>query len=303
MAVKFGLAIGATHRRAARCSRARTTSIPTCRRATRSASTSSRSSSTARSTIVLEDGIAQGGRRHARASRGGRGQVAARGLRRHDAASTSTAPARRCSRSSPSPTCARPAKPIAYMKKIHTLVRYLEICDGNMQEGSFRCDANVSVRPKGEAEARHALRDQEPELVPLRRDARSTIEVERQIELIEGGGSGRAGDAPLRSRPRRDAPDARARRKPTTIATSRIPTCCRSRLDDALVERVATALPELPDAKAARFAREHGLFGVRRGRADREPRARSFLRARRRGHRRRAQARRELGDGRALGMR
>src|SRR5690606_1771143 len=39
---------------------------------------------------------------------------------------------------------------VAYMKKIHTLVRYLEICDGNMQEGSFRCDANVSVRPVGQ---------------------------------------------------------------------------------------------------------------------------------------------------------
>ncbi|MDB5867590.1 MAG: aspartyl/glutamyl-tRNA amidotransferase subunit, partial [Betaproteobacteria bacterium] len=39
---------------------------------------------------------------------------------------------------------------VAYMKKIHTLVRYLEICDGNMQEGSFRCDANVSVRPRGQ---------------------------------------------------------------------------------------------------------------------------------------------------------
>jgi len=41
---------------------------------------------------------------------------------------------------------------VAYMKKIHSLVRYLEICDGNMQEGSFRCDANVSVRPKGQRE-------------------------------------------------------------------------------------------------------------------------------------------------------
>src|SRR3984893_11986139 len=40
---------------------------------------------------------------------------------------------------------------VAYMKKMHTLVRYLEICDGNMQEGSFRCDANVSVRPRGAA--------------------------------------------------------------------------------------------------------------------------------------------------------
>ena len=44
---------------------------------------------------------------------------------------------------------------VAYMKKIHTLVRYLEICDGNMQEGSFRCDANVSVRPARPREVRH----------------------------------------------------------------------------------------------------------------------------------------------------
>ena len=59
---------------------------------------------------------------------------------------------------------------VAYLKKVHTLVRYLEICDGNMQEGSFRCDANVSVRRTRRREVRHARRDQERELVPLRRE-------------------------------------------------------------------------------------------------------------------------------------
>ncbi len=47
---------------------------------------------------------------------------------------------------------------VAYMKKVHTLVRYLEICDGNMQEGSFRCDANVSVRPRGEESSAPGLK-------------------------------------------------------------------------------------------------------------------------------------------------
>src|SRR4026208_2489246 len=77
---------------------------------------------------------------------------------------------------------------IAYMKKIHTLVRYLEICDGNMQEGSFRCDANVSVRPKGQAE--FGTRAEIKNLNSFRFVERAiNHEVERQVELIEGGGS------------------------------------------------------------------------------------------------------------------
>ena len=60
---------------------------------------------------------------------------------------------------------------VAYMRKIHTIVRYLGISDGNMQEGSFRCDANVSVRPRGRAGAWHARRDKESELVPFCRES------------------------------------------------------------------------------------------------------------------------------------
>ena len=73
------------------------------------------------------------------------------------------------------------------MKKIHTLVRYLEICDGNMQEGSFRCDANVSVRPVGQAE--FGTRAEIKNVNSFRFVERAiNYEVERQIELIEGGG-------------------------------------------------------------------------------------------------------------------
>jgi aspartyl-tRNA(Asn)/glutamyl-tRNA(Gln) amidotransferase subunit B len=56
---------------------------------------------------------------------------------------------------------------VAYMKKLHQLVVYLGICDGNMQEGSFRCDANVSVRRKGDPQARHPRRNQESQFLPL----------------------------------------------------------------------------------------------------------------------------------------
>ena len=76
---------------------------------------------------------------------------------------------------------------VAYMKKIHTLVRYLEICDGNMQEGSFRCDANVSVRPRGAA--KFGTRAEIKNLNSFRFVEKAIhYEVARQIELIESGG-------------------------------------------------------------------------------------------------------------------
>ncbi|HUD85500.1 MAG TPA: Asp-tRNA(Asn)/Glu-tRNA(Gln) amidotransferase subunit GatB, partial [Xanthobacteraceae bacterium] len=76
---------------------------------------------------------------------------------------------------------------VAYMKKVHTLVRYLEICDGNMQEGSFRCDANVSVRPRGEA--KFGTRAEIKNLNSFRFVEKAIqFEVARQIELIESGG-------------------------------------------------------------------------------------------------------------------
>ena len=81
---------------------------------------------------------------------------------------------------------------VAYARKIHQIVQYLGICDGNMQEGSFRCDANVSVRPVG---GPLGTRAELKNLNSFRFLERAiNIEVERQIDLIEGGGQGSAGD-------------------------------------------------------------------------------------------------------------
>src|SRR5262245_65871553 len=76
---------------------------------------------------------------------------------------------------------------VAYMKKVHTLVRYLGICDGNMQEGSFRCDANVSVRRHGTE--KFGTRAEIKNINSFRFVERAiNHEVARQVELIEGGG-------------------------------------------------------------------------------------------------------------------
>src|ERR1700750_1062652 len=76
---------------------------------------------------------------------------------------------------------------VAYMKKVHTLVRYLEICDGNMQEGSFRCDANVSVRRTGTS--KFGTRAEIKNLNSFRFVEKAiNYEVARQIDLIESGG-------------------------------------------------------------------------------------------------------------------
>jgi aspartyl-tRNA(Asn)/glutamyl-tRNA(Gln) amidotransferase subunit B len=77
---------------------------------------------------------------------------------------------------------------VAYMKKVHQLVRYLGICDGNMQEGSFRCDANVSVRRTGTDKL--GTRTESKNLNSFRFLERAILyEVDRQIEVLESGGT------------------------------------------------------------------------------------------------------------------
>ena len=162
---------------------------------------------------------------------------------------------------------------VAYMKKMHTLVRYLEICDGNMQEGSFRCDANVSVRPRGAGKVRHARRDQEPELVPLRREGdsvRSRAPDRADRERRQGG----PGDAALRlrtsTRPARCAP--RKRRNDYRYFPGSGSVAAGDR-GEASIASVRATLPELPDEKAARFARDFALSAYDAGVLIREPRA------------------------------
>jgi aspartyl-tRNA(Asn)/glutamyl-tRNA(Gln) amidotransferase subunit B len=143
------------------------------------------------------------------------------------------------------------------MKKVHTLVRYLEICDGNMQEGSFRCDANDSVRPKGAREL--GTRCEIKNLNSFRFVERAiNHEVARQVELIEGGGKV-VQETRLYDPDRNETRSMRSKEEANDYRYFPDPDLLPLALDDAFLEEVRAGLPELPDAKAARFAREHGL--------------------------------------------
>jgi aspartyl-tRNA(Asn)/glutamyl-tRNA(Gln) amidotransferase subunit B len=146
---------------------------------------------------------------------------------------------------------------VAYMKKIHTLVRYLEICDGNMQEGSFRCDANVSVRPKGQA--KFGTRAEIKNLNSFRFVERAiNYEVERQIDLIEGGGKV-VQETRLYDPDRGETRSMRSKEEANDYRYFPDPDLLPLAIDEAMIEAVRSTLPELPDEKAARFVAEHGL--------------------------------------------
>jgi aspartyl-tRNA(Asn)/glutamyl-tRNA(Gln) amidotransferase subunit B len=146
---------------------------------------------------------------------------------------------------------------VAYLKCLHTLVRYLEICDGNMQEGSFRCDANVSVRPHGQREL--ATRTEIKNLNSFRFVEQAiAFEIERQTEVHEDGGTiiqetrlydpNRRETRPLRTK--EDAHDYRYFPDPDLLPLV---------LDEPWIQTIASSLPELPRAKRDRFMASYGL--------------------------------------------
>jgi aspartyl-tRNA(Asn)/glutamyl-tRNA(Gln) amidotransferase subunit B len=146
---------------------------------------------------------------------------------------------------------------VAYMKKIHTLVRYLEICDGNMQEGSFRCDANVSVRPKGQT--KFGTRAEIKNLNSFRFVEKAIQhEVARQIELIESGGTV-VQETRLYDSDKDETRSMRSKEEANDYRYFPDPDLLPVEIDDAFIESVRVTLPELPDEKAARFSRDFGL--------------------------------------------
>ncbi|MDE2148812.1 MAG: Asp-tRNA(Asn)/Glu-tRNA(Gln) amidotransferase subunit GatB [Gammaproteobacteria bacterium] len=155
------------------------------------------------------------------------------------------------------PDLRSPAEAVAYLKALHQLVVYLGVCDGNMQEGSFRCDANVSVRRTGAAE--FGTRTETKNVNSFRYVEKAiAYEIERQIEVLESGGrvvqetrlfdpsSGQT----RTMRTKEDANDYRYFPDPDLL-----PVVC----SNDYIEAIRRTLPELPAAKRARFESQYGL--------------------------------------------
>ena len=146
---------------------------------------------------------------------------------------------------------------VAYMKKIHALVRYLEICDGNMQEGSFRCDANVSIRPKGQTE--YGTRAELKNINSFRFVERAiNIEVERQIDILESGGKV-VQETRLYDADKNETRSMRSKEEANDYRYFPDPDLLPVELDAAFIESVKAELPELPDARRNRFVEQYGL--------------------------------------------
>ena len=149
------------------------------------------------------------------------------------------------------------AEAVAYMKQLHQLVVYLGICDGNMQEGSFRCDANVSVRKKGEST--FGTRTETKNINSFKFVEKAIeYEIGRQVEVLEAGGrivqetrlyNPDTGETRT-MRTKEEAMDYRYFPDPDLL-----PVVCSTEYIDA----VRRSMPELPEAKRARFMQQYGL--------------------------------------------
>ena len=149
------------------------------------------------------------------------------------------------------------AEAVAYMKKIHALVRYLGISDGNMQEGSFRCDANVSVRPKGQAE--FGTRSELKNINSFRFVERAiNFEVERQIDLLEAGGEV-VQETRLYDADRDETRSMRSKEEAMDYRYFPDPDLLPVEISNEHIERIRETLPELPEAKKDRFVSDYGL--------------------------------------------
>jgi aspartyl-tRNA(Asn)/glutamyl-tRNA(Gln) amidotransferase subunit B len=155
------------------------------------------------------------------------------------------------------PDMRSPEEAVAYMKKLHGLVQYLEICDGNMQEGSFRCDANISLRP--DSQSPFGVRSEIKNLNSFRFLERALhFEIERHREILEAGGT-------ITQETRLFDPDSGETRTMRTKEEAEDyryfpePDLLPVVVDQARIERVRDELPELPEAKRARFIEDYGL--------------------------------------------
>ena len=146
---------------------------------------------------------------------------------------------------------------VAYAKKIHTLIQYIDICDGNMQEGSFRCDANVSIRPKGQKKL--GTRAELKNINSFKFLERAiNLEVERQQDILEEGGRV-VQETRLYDSVKHETRSMRSKEEANDYRYFPDPDLLPVEISDELLEKIRQTLPELPVQKKARFVAELGL--------------------------------------------
>ncbi|GAW85871.1 aspartyl-tRNA(Asn)/glutamyl-tRNA(Gln) amidotransferase subunit B [Bathymodiolus platifrons methanotrophic gill symbiont] len=146
---------------------------------------------------------------------------------------------------------------VAYMRKIHELVQYLDICDGNMQEGSFRCDANVSIRPVGQEE--YGTRTELKNINSFKFVEKAiNIEVERQIDIIEAGGR-ITQETRLYDADKNETRSMRSKEEANDYRYFPDPDLLPVYISDELRAQVKADLPELAHIKRQRFIEQYKL--------------------------------------------
>ncbi len=146
---------------------------------------------------------------------------------------------------------------VAYMRKIHELVQYLDICDGNMQEGSFRCDANVSIRPVGQEE--YGTRTELKNINSFKFVEKAiNIEVERQIDIIEAGGR-ITQETRLYDADKNETRSMRSKEEANDYRYFPDPDLLPVYISQELRTQVKADLPELPHIKKQRFIEQYSL--------------------------------------------
>jgi len=146
---------------------------------------------------------------------------------------------------------------VAYAKKIHSLVQYIDICDGNMQEGSFRCDANVSIRPVGQKE--FGTRTELKNINSFKfLEKAINLEVERQQDILEDGGRV-IQETRLYDADKNETRSMRSKEEANDYKYFPDPDLLPVEVTDELLEQIKQELPELPHQKKARYIESLGL--------------------------------------------
>ena len=146
---------------------------------------------------------------------------------------------------------------VAYLRKIHSIVTYLGVSDGDMSQGSMRCDANVSVRLKGEEE--YGTRAEIKNINSFRFVERAIkVEAQRQIDLLEDGGTV-VQETRLYDSDKNETRSMRSKEEANDYRYFPCPDLLPVRIEQSLIDELQSGMPELPDAKRARFESEYEL--------------------------------------------